>query len=266
MAESVTAAEAMEHFEGSMANEPDKAEAELPVVRAFVAWFGVKRPMGELRGGDVTTYVKTKTDGSLEHVEPLRAFLAYCSRLAFTPENLVPALGIGLTGGGARGGHGANAELGGAAFYVTLDGLRHIEDQLAAEKAKRPAIAQKLHDAMADKDFRENAPLDAARDEQGQLEARIRDLESRLRNAVIIDEQAKGGRANVGSTVKLVNLDTNREQTFMLVSATEVDPSKGKISIQSPVGIAVMNCGEGEEVTVNAPSGPVKFRIVMIQG
>jgi len=266
VAESVTASEAMEHFAGSMANEPEKAEAELPAVRGFVAWFGPTRPMGELRGGDVTTYVKTKTDVSLAHVEPLRAFLAYCSRLAFTPENLVPALGIGLTGGGARGGHGANAELGGAAFYVTLDGLRHIEDQLAMEKAKRPAIAQKLHDAMADKDFRENAPLDAARDEQGQLEARIRDLESRLRNAVIIDEHAKGGRANVGSTVRLVNLDTKREQTFMLVSATEVDPSKGKISIQSPVGIAVMNRGQGEEVTVNAPSGPVTFRIVEIQG
>ncbi len=249
-----------------MANEPEKAEAELPVVRAFVAWFGAKRPMGELRGGDVSTYVKTKTDGTPGHVEPLRAFLAYCSRLAFTPENLVPALGVGPTAGGARGGHGANAELGGAAFYVTLDGLRHIEDQVAMEKAKRPAIAQKLHDAMADKDFRENAPLDAARDEQGQLEARIRDLEGRLRNAVIIDEHAKGGRANVGSVVKLMNLDTSREQTFMLVSATEVDPSQGKISIQSPVGTAVMNRGTGEEVTVDAPSGPVKFRIVDIQG
>lgn len=266
MAESVTASEAMEHFAGSLANEPEKAEVELPVVRVFVAWYGERRPMAELRGGDVAAYVKTKTDGSPVHVEPLRAFLAYCSRLAFTPENLVPALGVGTAAGGARGGHGAAAELGGDAFYVTLDGLRHIEEQLAMEKAKRPMIAQKLHDAMADKDFRENAPLDAARDEQGQLEARIRDLEGRLRNAVIIDEEAKGGRANVGSTVRLVNLDTSREQTFTLVSATEVDPSKGKISIQSPVGTAVMNRGTGEEVTVNAPSGPVKFRIVDIQG
>lgn len=266
MAESVTASEAMEHFEGSLANEPEKAEVELPVVRAFVSWFGLKRSMGELRGGDVSTYVKTKTDGSPVHVEPLRAFLAYCSRLAFTPENLVPALGVGPAAGGARGGHGANAELGGDAFYVTLDGLRHIEEQLAAEKAKRPMIAQKLHDAMADKDFRENAPLDAARDEQGQLEAHIRDLETRLRNAVIIDEQAKGGLANVGSVVKLVNLDTSREQTFTLVSATEVNPALGKISIQSPVGTAVMNRGTGDEVTVNAPSGPVKFRIVEVQG
>lgn len=266
MAESVTASEAVEHFEGSMAIKPEEAEAELPSVRAFVAWFGPDRPMDELRGADVSAYVKMKTDGAPAHVEPLRAFLAYCSRLAFTPENLVPALGVGTAAGGARGGHGANAELGGAAFYVTLDGLRHIEEQLAMEKAKRPAIAQKLHDAMADKDFRENAPLDAARDEQGQLEARIRDLENRLRNAVIIDEQAKGGRANVGSVVKLVNLDTSREQTFTLVSATEVNPSQGKISIQSPVGTAVMNRGAGDEVTVNAPSGPVNFRIVEIQG
>jgi transcription elongation factor GreA len=249
-----------------MATEPEKVEADLPVVRAFAAAFGLNRPMAELRGGDVTTYVKTKTDGDPAAVEPLRAFLAYCSRLAFTPENLVPALGIGLTGGGARGGQGANAELGGAAFYVTLDGLRHIEEQLAMEKGKRPMIAQKLHDAMADKDFRENAPLDAARDEQGQLEARIRDLESRLRNAVIIDEQAKHGRANVGSVVKLMNIATQREQTFKLVSATEVDPSQGKISIQSPVGVAVMNHGTGDEVTVDAPSGPVVFRILEIEG
>ncbi|TAJ20450.1 MAG: transcription elongation factor GreA [Dehalococcoidia bacterium] len=266
MAESVTASEALEHFAGSLANEPEKAETELPAVRDFVGWFGVGRPMTELRGGDVSTYVKSRVDGSLGDIEPLRAFLAYCSRLAFTPENLVPALGVGPQAGGARGGHGANAELGGAAFYVTLDGLRHIEEQLAAEKAKRPMIAQKLHDAMADKDFRENAPLDAARDEQGQLEARIRDLESRLRNAVIIDEQAKGGLANVGSVVKLINLATNREQTFTLVSATEVDPALGKISIQSPVGVAVMNRGTGDEVTVNAPSGPVLFRILDIQG
>lgn len=266
MAERVTASEALEHFAGSMASEPEKAEADLPAIRAFIDWFGADKPMTELKANNVSAYVKSKTDGVLASVEPLRAFLAYCSRLAFTTDNLVPALGLGNRAGGARGGRGANADLGGAAFYVTLEGLRHIEEQLALEKGKRPMIAQKLHDAMADKDFRENAPLDAARDEQGQLEAHIRDLEGRLRNAVIIDENAKGGRANVGSVVKLVNLATNREQTFKLVSATEVDPSQGKISIQSPVGTAVMNRGTGEEVTVEAPAGPVKFKILEIQG
>jgi len=264
VAESVTASEALRHFEGSL--EPEKAEEGLPAVSAFIAWFGQDRPVSDLLGANVAEYVKTRTDGEPASLEPLRAFLAYCSRLAFTSDNLVPALGVGPQAGGARGGRGANAELGGAAFYVTLEGLRHIEEQLAMEKEKRPLIAQKLHDAMADKDFRENAPLDAARDEQGQLEARIRDLENRLRNAVIIDEDAKGGRANVGSTVVLVNLATNREQTFKLVSATEVNPAEGKISIQSPVGTSVMNRGAGEEVTVDAPSGPVMFRIVDVQG
>jgi transcription elongation factor GreA len=63
-----------------------------------------------------------------------------------------------------------------------------------------------------------------------------------------------------------VNLATNREQTFKLVSATEVNPAEGKISIQSPVGTAVMNHGIGEEVTVEAPAGAVKFKIVDVQG
>ncbi len=119
---------------------------------------------------------------------------------------------------------------------------------------------------MADKDFRENAPLDAARDEQAHLEMRIRDLESKLRTAVIIDEGAKAGRANVGSVVVLLNLTSNRQQEFTLVSPTEVDPKSGKISIQSPVGVAVINRRAGEDVTVNAPSGPMQFKLVEVRG
>jgi transcription elongation GreA/GreB family factor len=76
----------------------------------------------------------------------------------------------------------------------------------------------------------------------------------------------KGGRANVGSVVKVLNVNADREQTFTLVSPTEVDPSAGKISIQSPMGVAVMNRLEGDEVTVDAPSGPLVFRIVDIEG
>ena len=149
---------------------------------------------------------------------------------------------------------------------MTFEGLQRLEQQIAEEKSRRPEIAQKLHDAMADKDFRENAPLDAARDEQAHLEARIRDLESRLRNAVIIDEASKGGRANVGSVVKLLNLKANREQSITLVSPNEVDPANGKISVESPMGVAVLNHALGDEVTVNAPSGPMTFRVLDVQG
>jgi len=262
----VTASEALAHFEGFMATEPEKLREGVPAIRALLESFGLDRQVGELKGSDVTAFVRSLPSSTPEDVEPLRAFLAYCSRLNFTDDNLVPFLQLGPAAGGARGGQGANAELGGAAFYVTFDGLKRLEAQVAEEKAKRPLIADKLREAMADKDFRENAPLDAARDEQAHLEMRIRDLESKLRNAVIIDEDAKAGRANVGSVVVLLNLSTNKQQEFTLVSPTEVDPKSGKISIQSPVGVAVMNRSTGDEVTVNAPSGPMKFKLVEVRG
>ncbi len=153
-----------------------------------------------------------------------------------------------------------------SAFQITAAGLERLQEQLAEEKSHRPEIAQKLHDAMQDKDFRENAPLDAARDEQAHLEARIRDLEARVRHAVIIDESSKRGRANVGSVVTMLNLKSNKEQTVTLVSPNEVDPSSGKISVASPMGVALLNHSVGQEVTVNAPSGPITFRVVDVQG
>jgi transcription elongation factor GreA len=266
MAEPITASEALAHFENAYATEAEKTRAELPAIQELVLALGPSRPMREVQGSEIAEYVKDNTDQSAEQLEPLRAFLAYCSRLAFTEENLVPFLHLGPGAGGARGGEGANAELGGSAFFVTLDGLKTIEAQLAELKAQRPVIAEKLREAMADKDFRENAPLDAARDEQAHLEMRIRDLEEKLRNAVIMDQELKGGRANVGSVIRVLNVTSNREQTFTLVSPAEVDPGAGKISIQSPMGVAVMNHVEGDEVTVQAPSGPLVFRIVDVEG
>jgi len=266
VAEPVTASEALAHFEGFMATEPDKLRQEMPVIESFLESYGLDQPMQDLQGEDVAAFVRENAPENPGDLEGLRAFLAYCSRLAFTSKNLVPYLQLGPTAGGARGGQGAAAELGGKAFYVTLDGLRRLEIQLEEERGKRPDIAQKLRDAMADKDFRENAPLDAARDEQAHLEMRIRDLESKLRNAVIIDEETKAGRANVGSVIKLKNLKTNSEQEFTLVAQNEVDPKSGKISIDSPVGLAVINHIPGDEVTVNAPSGPIPFKIVDVKG
>ena len=119
---------------------------------------------------------------------------------------------------------------------------------------------------MADKDFRENAPLDAARDQQAHLEARIRVIEDQLRHAVIIDPETKRGRANVGSTVKVLNLSQDREQTFQLVSPSEVDPADGKISVESPVGSAVIDHVPGDEVEVQAPAGSVRLRVLEVEG
>jgi transcription elongation factor GreA len=264
MAERMTAGEAVAHFLQSI--DPEKARDERPQIDAFIDVFGVDRPIADLTARDVSAYAQRFAADNVEDVvqlEPVRAFLAYASRLAFTPENLVPALHLGPEAGGARGERAAE-ELGGEAYQMTVEGLAALEQELEELKAQRPRIAEELRSAMADKDFRENAPLDAARDAQAHLEARIRDIEARLRHAVIIDRSQKRGRANVGSTVKLLNVASSKEQTFHLVSPNEVDPAKGKISIESPVGSAVINRGAGDEVFVNAPSGRLHFKLIEV--
>ena len=269
MAEAISAGDASAHFLNAL--ESEKARDERPEVDRFVEALGDYRIMSDITGDDVDGYLRarfpdafeegdTDPDAELDEesaaqIEPLRAFLAYASRLAFTEENLVPFLHLGEQAGGARGGAGAAAELGGRAYYVTLEGLASLEQEVATLRGRRPEIADVLRAAMADKDFRENAPLDAARDEQAHLEARIREIEDQLRRAVIIDAGAKAGRANVGSTVTVLNLDDDRERTFHLVSPSEVDPGNGKISTESPFGAAIIDHAPGDEVTVHAPSG-----------
>ena len=264
MADATTAGEASTHFLNSL--DPEKAKSERPAVEAFIEAFGPPRAIGEMTAEDAAGYARRLEGGqdSLD-LEPVRAFLAYASRMAFTEQNLVPALQLGPSVGGERGDDAA-AELGGEAYKMTMEGVAALERQLEELKAQRPVMAELLHAAMADKDFRENAPLDAAREEQAQLEGRIRDIEGRLRHAVIIDPDEKGGRANVGSTVRLLNMASNKEQTFHLVSVMEVDPANGKISTESPVGLAVIDHLSGDEVTVRTPSGTVTFRLLDVEG
>ena len=268
MAEPISAAEAMAHFLNSL--EPEQAREERPAVERMVQRFGEQRPISELTGDDVAAYAAELGVAGLEvteselRLEPLRAFLAYCARLAFTEESLVHHLPLPeLT---TEPGVDAVTEPGGRGYHVTLEGLKALEAEHEELKAQRPQIAEDLRAAMADKDFRENAPLDAARDAQAHLEARIRAIEDHLRRAVIIDAGQKHGRANVGSTVRVLNLEQDREQTFVLVSPGEVDPTKGKISVESPFGRAVNNRGVGEEVEVTAPGGKIRLKVLEVIG
>ena len=277
MAEAISVGEAGAHFLNAL--EAEKAREERAEIDRFVEWLGTDHLMGDLTAEQIGEYLRERfpeafatdddpaelDDEMSTLLEPLRAFLAYASRLAFTEENLVPALRLREGGGGARGGAGAAAELGGA-YYVTIEGLESLEQELEDLKARRPEIAESLRAAMADKDFRENAPLDAARDAQAHLEARIRVIEDQLRHAVIIDPETKRGRANVGSTIKVLNLNLDREQTFQLVSPSEVNPASGKISVESPVGLAVINQGPGDEVLVDAPAGQLRLRVLEVEG
>jgi transcription elongation factor GreA len=127
-------------------------------------------------------------------------------------------------------------------------------------------IQADLARAMADKDFRENAPLDAARNEQAHLEARIRELDGTLRKAVVLEAGVThaGDVSRLGDVVTIKDLRNSKESSYTLVNPDEMRSGQGKISIASPVGKAIYQRHEGEEVEVEAPSGTFRIRIEKI--
>ncbi|MCH7608966.1 MAG: GreA/GreB family elongation factor, partial [Chloroflexi bacterium] len=120
--------------------------------------------------------------------------------------------------------------------------------------------------AAMDKDFRENAPLDAARETHSYAESRIKELEETLRRAVVVTKQTSRERGvGVGSRVTLYDLQNERSVKYTLVDSSEADPAGGKISVVSPVGAAVLGAVVGDEVAVRAPKGERKYRVTAVE-
>jgi len=133
---------------------------------------------------------------------------------------------------------------------------------------KRPEIARILYEARLDKDIRENAPYDAAKHHQAEVEARIRYLERVLATARVVDPRSvetNGERATLGARVVLRDLTTGEELVYTLVGPTEANPLEWRLSVASPVGRAILDRRPGEEVEVEAPAGRVRFRIERIE-
>jgi transcription elongation factor GreA len=243
---------------------PQERQQRQPELYRFVRWYGAERPTDELRGHDVSAYAEalgaTAVDGP-QRLEILRGFFAFARKQGFTSTNLGTHLRLRKATPVVSGG-GAVQEV-----HLTSEGHAALQAELENLQAQRPRVAEDLRRAMADKDFRENAPLDAAREHQGHLEARIREIEATLKQAVIIGDAPAGSnaRVGVGSTVLLRNLKSGAELRYVLVSPSEVNPTEGKISIASPVGKALMQRNAGEEVEVAAPAGTIRFRIESVE-
>lgn len=127
------------------------------------------------------------------------------------------------------------------------------------------AVREEIKRAMLDKDFRENAPLDAAKDKQGHVEARIREIEAMLKRAVVVDSALHSGRVRVGTAVVVRNLANDATKRFVIVGPTEANAADGKISSVSPVGKALLDAGIGDEVEVSAPAGVMRFKVEEIE-
>jgi transcription elongation factor GreA len=146
---------------------------------------------------------------------------------------------------------------------LTADAVERLTTELdELTRVRRPEVVARIKAARELGDLRENAEYQAAREEQSFLEGRVRLLEERLRNAVLI-EGPGGDRARIGSTV-VVEHD-GETLTYTLVGSTESDPAGGRISVSSPVGSALVGSTAGAEVDVRTPRGPVRYRVVEIR-
>lgn len=150
--------------------------------------------------------------------------------------------------------------------YLTREGLKKLQEELEYLKTvKRQEVAERLHAAMDEGDIDENAEYDEAKNEQAFVEGRILTLEAMLKNYVLIDETTKEtDEVILGSTVTVVEAD-NPPEKYHLVGAAEADPSKGRISNESPLGRSLIGRRVGDTVQVSAPAGLLTFRITKIE-
>ena len=150
---------------------------------------------------------------------------------------------------------------------LTYEGLKKLEDELQdLKEVKRKEVAEKIKEAREQGDLSENAEYDAAKDEQRDIEARIEELEKILKNAeVVTDEEVDTKKINVGCRVKLVDKKTKEEIEFKIVGSTEANSLKNKISNESPLGRELIGKKVGDTITVEAPSGEFKYKVLEIQ-
>lgn len=151
-------------------------------------------------------------------------------------------------------------------IYVTQEGLAELKQELdELINVKRPDLSDRLEKAIAEGDLRENADYQDAKHEQSLMEGRIRFLEDSLRRAELIKDNIPTDVVRVGSTVTIIDIEFDEEETYRIVGVYQADPSKGFISNESPIGQALLGKKKGAKVTVQTPGGEAEFKIKSIE-
>lgn len=261
--ENLSLGEAASRFLAKLpARERAVSQAE---VNNFVRWYGRERALAGLGAHEIENYAERLSQSDTDHVKRLevaRQFLTFAKKEGWSRSNLSVHLKV------KKG--KATAPVASRSCTETIPLTRQGHTEMTAEletlKQRRPQLIEEIRRAAADKDFRENAPLHAAREQRSHLEGRIKELEGTLKSAVIIDEERKPSlQANLGDTVVLCDLATNEELRYQLVTPKEMDPAQGRISNASPIGKAVVGRGEGETVEVTVPAGKLRYQVKRIE-
>ncbi len=151
---------------------------------------------------------------------------------------------------------------------MTVQGAEALRQELNELKTvARPRVIAAIAEARAHGDLKENAEYHAAREQQSFIEGRVKDIESKLSNAQIIDVSTlnAGGRVVFGATVNILDLETDEEHTYQIVGEDEADIRQSKISVTSPIARALIGKTEGDEVEIQVPGGMREFEILDVR-
>jgi transcription elongation factor GreA len=151
---------------------------------------------------------------------------------------------------------------------LTVQGAESLRTELTELKTvKRPAVIEAIAEARAHGDLKENAEYHAAREQQSFIEGRIKDIEGKLSNAQIIDvtQMDAGGRVIFGSTVVVVDLDSDEEITYRIVGEDEANIQQGLISVNSPIARGLVGKEEGDTIEIPTPGGRREFEIIEVR-
>lgn len=244
---------------------PGESGASQQQINKFVRWFGRERLFSGLAAADVEKYAEQLSLSDIDYLTKfklVKAFLVYSRKKSWSNTNLATHLKARKSPAKSTGAGSSSPE----PIPITKQGLLELETEIDTLKNERQEAIVEIRKAAADKDFKENAPLHAARERRSYLEGRILDLESTLKASVIINAKKDSNtKIVIGDSVILLDTVSGEELRYTLVSSREVDAARGKISSVSPIGQAIMGKKRGDTVEISAPVGRLHFRVKEIE-
>ena len=251
-------------------SEAERAGLDADATELLLPFATLRRPTGERRRTGISDPLLPEPVVAAGAADPRRPAARWrCRRSARRARGEGPAAGRRPAGPGAdptrararrpRSGRRTTRQT-----ALTAEGEARLREELRElTEVRRPEVIGRIRAAKELGDLKENADYTAAREEQSFLEGRVQALEARLRDAVVVSAPAAGAGADLGSRVT-VEID-GLSDTYTLVSSAEADPSAGRVSTVSPVGRALLGAGPGDEVTVETPRGPVRYRVTAVE-
>jgi transcription elongation factor GreA len=238
---------------------PENRSKAQEQIYKFVRWIGPNSKITELTPLAISNYSDHTLATEIKYV---KSFLTYLKTQGLNTSNLRVNLK------GKRPSRRISAGLQKVPIKqrsLTINGYNKLKDELENLESQRSAVTIELRKAAADKDFRENAPLHAARERKSYIIGRIQEIEAVLKGVNIIDEIPRTSTIKIGYTVELEDLASGKQLCYALVDSREANPAKGKFSVESPIGKALLNKEKGQVVEVVAPAGKYSYRIQEIR-